>query len=479
MTGDSNNIAFGQGINFYSVLGLPRSALHRIPQNPDADLFPESVSSFLLRLAVHHVTPVSAVIDRLILPGTGIQLAHPFLHAVKDVHTVNGAGPYAQAFLASLKQLLLPLNEPPPANFVFLMPLIGQTTRNLQARHLRWCPDCLMDWADRDVPLFYPLYWFAAPVQVCIRHHRPLQEHCRVCTRTNPILSCNTTVGQCRYCGSELAESRTNLTPSVTERQLWVATSINQLISACHTQPELIDPDRWRYFLAWVIAAYGGGSMAKAERRLGLGNTLLKRWRGRNRPEFAAWVELCYRCRIAPFEIFNPVSTAEHWAVEGEAVRPQGRPELSGRTRPPETVRTVLEQMVAEGRGKSVKMLARQLHRSPSYLRQYFSDLIQPLAMRAEQLRDDDCRQREAVLEQAIQTALTAAYRDGIPLSIRSLQKLLRGHSGHKRISVAMIEDLLAQGRLGDEKRHQMEENDGAVAETIPPNEDIGGVRAQ
>ena len=71
----------------------------------------------------------------------------------------------------------------------------------------RWCAACYASMREQEGECWDPLAWSLSPVRVCPEHGVALCERCPACSRAQPWLPRDTTVGWCAWCGEDLASS--------------------------------------------------------------------------------------------------------------------------------------------------------------------------------------------------------------------------------------------------------------------------------
>src|SRR5690606_5202378 len=255
--------------------------------------YPEALSSLIIRAAEKLLISPSQLVEHFILPGTEIQLRGRFLMYGRETYAINGVGLYASAFLQRLNQLLPDSRRALYGNHTFLTPLFGPAGRNVTTTTLKWCSSCLREGHQLQA-IYYPLYWFTYSAQVCIRHHCFLHTHCGCCRKKPNVIAALSKTGYCNHCQTPLWETQ------ISERQtepgvedFWKAEMINQLILSRHSLHADVIVETWKENLEEIVSAYP--SIKAAEQALELSDTLLKRWRGRNRPCLPQLIDLAFK----------------------------------------------------------------------------------------------------------------------------------------------------------------------------------------
>jgi hypothetical protein len=204
-------------------LSVPkRSRLYHLEPIAISTPYVEGLISYICRLAEAHCVSPGVLIKKEILPSfrKNYSISTGDVYAVQEdgngilVSSIpkpvyrqnsNEYGLLAWQYLEGLKTLTLredlqALVIPPTANRI----LVGMTEHEL-GRNLRaWCPECFQTWRTTSYPVYEPLLWSIAVVNVCPIHHKPLQFHCPHCQKAQRHFTARMCSGRCSQCSGWL-----------------------------------------------------------------------------------------------------------------------------------------------------------------------------------------------------------------------------------------------------------------------------------
>ena len=163
----------------------------------------EGLSSFLVRLAAAHVVPMH-VFARIVLPQVLEDVVARNLFARRRAVWMNGTGAWAE----SVSQVFSTLTGQARLERMTLLSLrdVIAAPRVLTLAK-RWCPKCYREMREGDIDgdCWDPLVWSLDAVRWCPSHACALADRCPRCSRAQPWLPRDTTVGDCAWCGADLA----------------------------------------------------------------------------------------------------------------------------------------------------------------------------------------------------------------------------------------------------------------------------------
>jgi len=414
--------------------GLRPSTLIAPPCISETYYYPESLSSFIIRLSNAHHINVGELVRKFLQPRISSRQKRHILHRCNDGYSVNGAGCIGRELFQVVKSLISQTDKTLFANFYFLESLIGKTYKNLISKEQFWCPLCL----EEASTAYYPLYWHSLSVKCCIKHRIKLRSTCPACNSHSNVISASTRIGVCASCNHSLI---INITQSnlplevVNSKDIWIAENINSL--AKHHQ-QLAQLDLLRGFrgnLKLICREYG--SVRNAERRLGFSETLFQRWLTRNRPNFTEFVELGYRLQIPLIKLLTPsddidkITTCYFYRRLSLEDKPPTSPYKIAHNR--------LVEIIDDQEVISIKALAKELGKSEGFLQYHFRDLLNEIIqIRSSHVNQAYKEQQEKLIYDAavsaIQLMMQGKYFGG-----RNMTKSLSERIGHKKLSNKLI----------------------------------------
>ncbi len=363
---------------------------------PESQQTPESLSSYITRLAQAHLVSVGVIVTQFIQPRITSQQKGHLLHRCTDGYAINGAGFIGCEVHNAVKSMVAPSESTAFYSFHFLGNLIGDTYKNLLSKQLKWCSSCVAENSEN----YYPLYWQCQSVGCCAKHETTLESACPHCGQTQQTLTATSVTGKCSTCNLQLRGEPSN-TQRATKKQLWMANNVNQLITEqIHlSNSKLIT--NFRLNLKTSCTLYG--SVQNAERQLGFTKTRFQNWLTRNRPNFPDFLELCYRLNTSPIDYISPPRTPQEHACY---VFPSPTPKQR-KKKDRAQIENRLQHAAEQEEAISIKALSRELKTSVGYLQYHFQDHLDVItANRKAYLDDLKKTQRENLVTEAADIAL-------------------------------------------------------------------------
>lgn len=409
--------------------GLRPSTLITPPCLLESDIYPESLTSYIIRLSkAHHIT-VGQLVRQFLQPRISSKQVRHILHRCIDGYTVNGASHIGSDIFYTTKKLTTPADQNHYCSFYFLQSLIGTSYKNLLTKELTWCPLCLTEHNP-----YYPLYWHSLNVSCCLKHHVKLVSKCPKCEAKLNVLSASTSASSCSACGALLG-SQSNQEDDlqcVTEKELWIARSINELAINDERLNQSNLLEIFRGNLRRVCDDYG--SISNAERKLGFSETLFQRWLSRNRPNFSELVEFAYRLKIPLIDLLtvskNKGVTAVCYFYSSFETEQHFHDSISEKA-----VEKRLNNIIGDKEVVSIKLLAKELRTSEGYLQYRFRELLDEIIdIRSLHIKQEQEAQQEKLLKDAALAAIHLMVQ-GKYFGGRNMVKSFSERTGHKKLS--------------------------------------------
>jgi AraC-like DNA-binding protein len=415
--------------NHSNAPGLRPSTLIVPPCPLESTKYPESLSSYIIRLANAHCISVGQLVKQFLQPRVSSKQSGHILHRCNDGYVTNGAGLLGSELFRIMKKLVTSADPNCYSSFYFLQSLIGTSYKSFLSKELSWCPLCL----EEHEP-YLPLYWHSSQVSCCLKHRVKLISSCPKCGAKLNVLSASTVIRSCSTCGALLSAKATQEyeLETATEKELWIARSINDL--AIHheklSQSNLLE--NFRGNLRRVCDDYS--SISNAERKLGFSETLFQRWLSRNRPNFSELVEFTYRIKLPLIDLLTPLIDQK----DKPACYFYPKFEPDRRTHDDTHENEVIERLnkiIETKEVVSVKSLARELGTSEGYLQYRFRELLNEIIeIRSLHLKQEHEEEQQKLLKDAALAAIQLMAQ-GKYFGGRRMTKSFSERTGHKTLS--------------------------------------------
>lgn len=424
---------------------LPRSTLIPPPEYQYVKQYPEALSSYLIRTANFLDISPSDLIEHFILPRTKLSYDIRFLDSGRDAFTINSIGQLAPAFESALQQLLPVEQSTNYSTFDFLRPLLGAKPKNVCGRSLKWCNQCIAEAAIHLRPVTIPLYWLCAHSKVCLIHNTYLSTICENCGKEPSVFKANTIQGVCNYCGGFLGERSANkmkIEPAAFDS--WTTYCINELIREKQTLQNVGILKNFRKHLDELIEI--NGSAKATEKKLGLSESLITRWKKRNHPDLGILLEMLYRTNNTPIGVLLGRSTIPS---SGQIQSYKTKKHISHKRSHSEIVQMEREICRVLSRDPKIrlKQLAKLIHVTPGYLQYRYPELVQILSDNDFKLRSEEKQRAQTKLLNEALALLDQFYAAGHQLGTGQLRDLLAGISGAPHLSMPFLRKLLLKNQ--------------------------------
>lgn len=420
--------------------------------HPDSIYFPECLGSFLTRTAQYLSLTKSELIENYVLPRTSLDYTCRFLDSGRDSYSINSVGSVAHELELSSKGLFSKFTHHEFSSYSFLQPLLGVKAKSLVSRHLHWCPDCLNEWRRNKVDIYYPLYWMATETSACLKHHTSLSGKCPCCSKAPNTMTSLSVQGYCDYCGEWLGKAKTN-TELIDEASLWKTYAINQLILHRHLLQQADVLTNFRRFIANLAEA--NGCARNVERKLGLSESLIVRWRKRNRPKASQMLDMAYKLGLYPHQILLGQARAK--VIEDKVLDSQCDTRSQKRTKDLLSgLDLTINQRCESHPDISLKKLSRNLNVSVGFIRYRYPEIAEELSSKSINRDSINYSERNYELCLAATQILVKAYEANKFIGTHQLRELLQHYPGFGHLSMPVIRRFILNNSLDGVSRNLM-----------------------
>ena len=296
-----------------TVLGP--GSLHSLPPVGVGTPRVESLSSYLVRLAVAHVVPTNLLALR-ILSEVVPRDNHGHVVARCRGSRMNGA----VAATKALVSLLCSLTLREDLHLLTMLPwqyVIGGYA--LVSRRRRWCPVCYEDMRESHGRCWDPLVWHLAALTCCPIHSLCLSESCPDCGRPQRWLPYDTDLGFCMHCGADLGASALPSSlcseiPVASQRDVWLALGTAELFAAFGSGVCIVSSEELIRRLRALVQSRYEGNVSQFARVSGVSVYSPREWFDRGGlVRFDCLLSVCWGSRVRPSELLlvdPPSSTA-------------------------------------------------------------------------------------------------------------------------------------------------------------------------
>lgn len=441
-----------------------RSILVPPPSLNDALVYPESLSSYLSRAAENLFYSKNELIESFVVPRINFDYSLRFLNSGRDTYAINSTGRIAAEFERIYRQLFPRYSHYDFASFAFLSPLLGDKAKGVTSSRLKWCPLCIDRSINNHLDIRFPLYWHAKEASVCLDHKCYLQSQCPRCGSYQEVLVAGSQPGICQCCSNRLISS--GITDcSITGREIWITSAINNLIRRRYWLSERDLLKNFKQFVSDIIEQSGGAK--PAELKLGLSESLLRRWKSRNRPKFKQFLDVCFKLNIEPLDVLS----GEVGKIDTECIKPCEQLSVGGSNKRSTAeivdIQSQLLSYLSHQDNLSVHAIAREFGLSPGFLKYRFPEVSVFVARKANNKTTQDLRYRRAELYLKATLILVLAYRAGKDIGTHELRRILRPLPGFGHVSMPKIRGFLYCLAFNDDYRHFNEVFNGSSYENL------------
>lgn len=284
---------------------LPRSRLFGLGPIGIGTPECESLISYLVRLARAHCLAPRNLIRLEFMwrysKQEGIRSSGFFKDYSK---TLNSVGEYASGFVR-LTEELTGRND---LRYLTMQPwrgVIPEVGTGLLATAPKWCGHCLVQQRDCKQDRYSPLVWSLYLYNVCVVHGIRMSDRCPRCAKTQPFIPRLPIQDHCDHCGGWLGQQkRFDDVVAPTEREIWLAKAIVDMVSHGIYADEHVTQQRLQFILSGLVADYAEGEKRKLSRMLGLTETTMSCWINKGKkPLLPQLLDICHQFGLFPVDM--------------------------------------------------------------------------------------------------------------------------------------------------------------------------------
>ncbi|MEP0802781.1 TniQ family protein [Funiculus sociatus] len=403
-----------------------RSRLYHLPPVGIGTPFIESLTSYIARLAESHSVLPSVLISKEITPYLkkvfAKRLSSRRLRALFDrARALNGTGDIAMDFVQALETLTL------RSDLCFLTLRSCASVippRGLFRPYKAWCPACYQKWRLSRQVVYEPLLWVIETIKVCPQHQQPLCLYCPHCHKQPPLLEWHSRSGYCSICGKWLGSvfdsfACSTLSPEDLKKEIWVADSIGELITAVHSLSSPLLRENVAKGMCAAINLATKGNIAAFASLLGIPKNTLWMWHtGKALPQLNALLRICYRLEISLLDFLTPekmVAKSLKLSLQESTQRSHNK-RVSPKPFDSNKVEEALQATLAsdEKPPLTMKEVAERLEYNRRTISQHFPDLCRAISAKS-------LRYRKAAQEKKIEQSCEQVRQIALKLHIENV----------------------------------------------------------
>jgi hypothetical protein len=235
---------------------------------------------------------------------------------------------------------------------------------------------------------------------------------------------------------------------------LWKTYAINQLILHKHLLEKESLLTSFREFFSRTAEL--NGCARNVERTLGLSDSLIVRWRKRNRPKFSQLLDVSEKLGIFPHEIL--LGNAR--VIDLQSTENSYKCSSISKKRAPVSLLDLdrqLTNLLESTPGISLKKLSTCLNVSEGFIRYRYPDLADELSNQSSERNKTGYAERHRELYESAIKILCIAYQANKSIGIHQLRELLRDYPGFGHLSMPAIREFILNNSLNDETRNNKE----------------------
>lgn len=404
----------------------PRSKLYGLVPREPGTAWQESLTSYLNRLAWRHHIPPRHLVAQEILPRLGRGYSRHQLGGFSwgSAMGINGNGHMAREWASILEDL----TKRSDLHLLTSQHWVGDLPPYKLLREMpAWCPACLAEWKDREMPIYEPLLWTFQVVTKCMKHHRKLEDHCPHCQKRQPFIRFQADLEHCTRCNLWLGlpvPSEPPSNPEVIEWQRWIMHALEELRLAIVSS----DIPPWEQFFTNLSTSFEArGDQSRLAEMVGLARGQLAVWLRRSRtPTLESLLKFCYVCNVTPLQVLTGDLVLLRQAIqEGKLSRP---PQPRRSYRPIDREHCLKRiQAVLDGQEEPIgyAQIAQQLGYDKSVLRYHFPQECALLTARVQEYRRQRGEQRIARVQEEVRQAMLTLHAQGVYPSQNKVSDLL------------------------------------------------------
>lgn len=417
----------------------PRSRLYGMAPCGEG-LWSESLTSYLNRLAWKHGVSPRWLVAQEMAPhlSNGHRPTALGTFCQQRAMSINENGSLALEWSALLERLT-------GRTDLSLLTLHGWIGDLSDHGHLRvtpaWCPCCYHEWREQGSSVYQPQLWMFQVITHCPLHHRPLENRCPQCHKTQSIIAADKSrLGECTHCavwlGTEKGTQSDQGSSEDDRWQAWVISRFEEMRLTSLSSSFL----RWeRFFTNLTTCLKEQRGYLKFAQLTGFNRSLFYRWPGwpnkpRPRtfshsyvPSLETILECCYACNITPLQVMTNELASLTDLLQAKTVEQPVRPRRPASDRVDRGKCLELINAILEGREEplTLRQVGKRLGHTDRALLTHFPQECALIVERAQEHRKQRQEQRvEEVREQVRQTMITL-HAQGIFPSHRRLRMTL------------------------------------------------------
>ncbi|MCE7038198.1 TniQ family protein [Bacillus cereus] len=275
------------------------------------DLYLESLTSYISRVAHVHNIDVSQLMNRIIFPEidktylirSGVFGGNRFYDAAK---LINGCTGISVELVKVIEKLTFRSDL---SNLTLNKWKDCISKRNLLKASFHWCPQCIFEWQSNAI-VYYPLIWYLKVVTVCVKHSCFLVKQCESCKCEIDILRRKMIPGYCSNCFSSLSLGKEIvIKPSMHDLkwQIFVIKNIQDMLSA---KENFFTNQNFKeniiIQLSFIKKQFFGNSMTDFSYHLQIPKSTIHGWlSSANLPSLENLLLICFRLDIKILDLLS------------------------------------------------------------------------------------------------------------------------------------------------------------------------------
>lgn len=384
----------------------------------------ESLAGLLTRIAYRQQMG-PRVLARRVTEIFGTQALGKSATQGAAAHTINGTGQSASRMAQALDAGVATQGHA-RLTLEAWWSLFGHEPNRLMRSELAWCPEC---WAcDGETP-YHRLLWTLKGVQACPRHGLYLKTSCDSCGETQAVLPARPFLSVCRCCEASLIsrERDARRLPQPDDRELWIASGIEQLIARTCVQGRELEVEHFKWWVEVVVGQLADRGFDPSA-TLGVAPDVMRKWKnGAFRPSPPSVWELSYRTYVP----VDHMLLDSYPLLESLPISPQPRQALYERQELTEhqmqrlerTIERVLSAPLAGA--PSAAEVAAEANMRPMSFKYHYPEEYERVVQRFYKRRRHEAAARKAQRVRSIAAACAELDAQQIYPSDRNLKKLV------------------------------------------------------
>ncbi|WP_460844471.1 TniQ family protein [Noviherbaspirillum agri] len=418
----------------YEFEDLPaRSRLVSLKPIGHGTIWQEALSSYFIRLARAHTCAPLVLLNKEVLPRSGIQHSKSSGSFVYEhLKTMNGVGKYAGAFVSRLEQLTLQSGLQ-KCTFLPWVDIFAPNATGLLHTHPHWCCDCFNEWRKEGVEPYFPLIWMAGAVEICPKHGTLLANTCSHCGKRQPFIHKHTYLDHCSFCSRSLCGTPDYVATNAGDRSellQFQVEVIREMIEHAPSVGLIATLSEFQGQLRKMADDHFSGSILEFERSIGFREKSVVKWfKNQARPSLPLLMQMCYRLdtTLLSFVRNGVERNLEHDDRPFETASVCKRYKASAAKLV--EIRTTLQKIIASGKSnRPMRQIADELDVPYTYVKYWFNDECELISEFYRQYRRAEAiKKREENVAKAKEVVL-ALHRNRVKVTRRVIDLRLQEH---------------------------------------------------